>query len=297
MQFVVVGAGSIGLLIGSYLAEHQADVMFWVRREEQAELLRRGVIREPEKNTYDVQATVNIEQLPTEALWIIAVKYDALPAVLSEISRLAVQPDILFIQNGIGHVKLAENYSLGHLSFATVEHGASRIDDRTVSHNGVGALTIATNERIAPAIDWMQTIDPQNFPIRTQQSAERLLLRKVLINCAINPLTALLEVRNGQLLDNPHFHSLFKQLCKELLSNFKEMEDLLCYEEIEEVCRKTETNQSSMLVDRIKGQPMEIETILTAVLQKIEQKGGTAPFLRTLESMLLGINRSECSGC
>ena len=42
MQFVVVGAGSIGLLIGSYLAEHQADVLFWVRREEQAELLRTG---------------------------------------------------------------------------------------------------------------------------------------------------------------------------------------------------------------------------------------------------------------
>lgn len=297
MQFVVVGAGSIGLLIGSYLAEHQADVLFWVRREEQAELLRKGLVREPEKNTYEVQATINIEELPTDALWIIAVKYDALSAVLSEISALAVQPDLLFIQNGIGHLSLIENYSLGHVSFATVEHGAGRIDDRIVSHNGIGPITIAINERIAPAIHWMQSIDPQKFPIRTQQNAELLLLRKVLINCAINPLTALLQVRNGQLVENPHFYLLFKQLYDELLSNFKEIENLLSYEDIEEVCRKTASNQSSMLVDRIKGQTMEIETILTAVLQKIDQKGGSAPFLQTLESMLLGINRSECSGC
>ena len=297
MQIVVVGAGSIGLLIGSYLAEHQADVLFWVRREEQAELLRTGLIREPEKNTYEVQATTNIKHLPTDALWIIAVKYDALPAVLSEISALNVQPDVLFIQNGIGHVSLIENYSLGRVSFATVEHGAARMDDRTVSHNGIGPITIAINEQIAPIVHWMQHVDPQKFPIRTQQSAELLLLRKVLINCAINPLTALLQVPNGQLVNNPHFHLLFKQLCEELLGNFKELEDVLSYEDIEEVCYKTATNQSSMLVDRIKGQTMEIETILTAVLQKIDQKGGSAPFLKSLERMLLGINRSECSGC
>ena len=143
----------------------------------------------------------------------------------------------------------------------------------------------------------MQEIDPQNFPITRQQNAKQLLFRKVLINCAINPLTALLEIRNGQLLDNPYFHLLFRQLCEELLNNFEEYSNLLSYKDIEEVCRKTADNQSSMLVDRIKGRNMEIETILTAVLKEINQKGGSAPFLQILETALLGINRSECGGC
>ncbi|ARK22629.1 MULTISPECIES: ketopantoate reductase family protein [Sporosarcina] len=297
MQFVVVGAGSIGLLIGSYLAQHQAEVTFWVRREEQAKRLRSGLVREPEKNTYEVRSTIHIEELPTDALWIIAVKYDALPVILSEISTLSVQPDLLFVQNGIGHLSLVKQYSLGHVSFATVEHGAGRINDRTVSHNGVGPITIAENERILSTIQWMAEIDPLNFPIATQKSSERLLFRKVLINCAINPLTALLQVKNGQLLENPHFYSLFHQLCDELLSNFEEYSDLLNYKDIEEVCRKTAHNQSSMLVDREKGRKMEIETILTAVLKEIERKGESAPFLQMLETMLLGINRSESSGC
>ncbi|MDV6376808.1 2-dehydropantoate 2-reductase [Sporosarcina sp. GW1-11] len=293
MRFVVVGAGSIGLLIGSYLAQNQADVTFWVRREEQARQLRSRLIRQDDtdsEHNFHVQAVVNPEELPTDALWIIAVKYDALHNVLQTISTLPKQPDLLFIQNGIGHLSLIDQYTLGHVSFATVEHGAQRVDEHTVRHNGIGPIIIATNEKIAPTIEWLQAIESENFPIQTQDDAEKLLLRKVLINCAINPLTAILQVRNGQLLDNSPIHLLFRQLCEELLSNFPEVEDVLVYDDIARVCRKTSFNQSSMLVDRLKGNTMEIETIITAVLRKVKQKGGHAPILHMLENMLLGIN-------
>lgn len=298
MQFVVVGAGSIGLLIGSYLAQRQANVTFWVRREEQAEQLRNGLIRIDEtgsEHSFHVQAVVNPEQLPIDALWIIAVKYDALHTVLQTISTLPIQPDLLFIQNGIGHVAISEQYALGHVSFATVEHGAQRLDDKTVRHNGVGLIRIATNEKIATTISWLQQIDSRRFPVESQGNAEELLLRKVLINCAINPLTAILQVRNGELINNPPIHMLFRQVCEELLCHFPEVKDVLVYEDIVAVCRNTAVNQSSMLVDRLKGNQMEVATIVTAVVQKIKQKGGHAPVLSTLENMLLGINRSECS--
>ena len=51
---------------------------------------------------------------------------------------------VLFVQNGIGHMELVKNTEFPHVAFATVEHGARRIDDRTVSHNGIGMMTIAT---------------------------------------------------------------------------------------------------------------------------------------------------------
>lgn len=297
MQFVIVGAGSIGLLIGSYLAQHKADVTFWVRRKEQADQLREGLVRldeTGEETIVSVRTAERSEDLPTDALWIIAVKYDALRGILHSISALPKQPDLLFIQNGIGHLALIENYELGDASFATVEHGAGRIDDRTVRHNGIGPITIAaSNEKMLETVKWLEQVDPQRFPIAVQQEAESLLLRKTLINCAINPLTAILQVRNGQLIENASFHELFQKLSRELLDNFPEISTLLSYKDIESVCRKTAGNQSSMLTDRLKGNPMEIETIVTAVLDRIRQKEGQAPLLEMLEMMLLGLNGSD----
>ncbi|GKV64289.1 MULTISPECIES: ketopantoate reductase family protein [Sporosarcina] len=297
MRFVIVGAGSIGLLIGSYLAQHKADVTFWVRRKEQADQLRKGLVRLEEtggETIVSVRTAETPEELPTDALWIIAVKYDALQSVLHRISALPGQPDLLFIQNGMGHLALIEKLKLGNTSFATVEHGAGRINDRTVRHNGIGPITIAiSNEKMTETVKWLEQIDPQQFPIAVQQDAEELLLRKALINCAINPLTAILQVRNGQLIENTSFHELFQKLSSELLSNFPELSAILTYEDMEAVCRKTAGNQSSMLTDRLKGNPMEIESIITAVLERIRQKGGQAPLLDTLEKMLLGLNRGD----
>lgn len=295
MQFVIAGAGSIGLLIGSYLAEHGASVHFLVRRQEQAAALKEGIIRLDGDKQYkaDVFAETDVHALPADALWIIAVKYDALDEVLRDIQTLAVRPALLFIQNGIGHLETVKTFGMtDRVFFAAVEHGAARIDDRTVRHNGVGPLTIAAAED-QPFADYLQQVDPQKFPVKTADDAERLLLRKVFINCAINPLTAVLQVANGELVRNPHFRRLFDEVCSELFSSFPEMEEVLTAEDIAAVCEKTAANRSSMLSDRLKGRKMEIDTIVTAMLKKIEQRSGQAPFLTNLEAMLRGLDRSE----
>lgn len=295
MKFAIVGAGSIGLLIGSYIAEHGGDVTYWVRREEQARQLAGGVIRRngtEESGPFPVHAVTAAEKLPPDALWIIAVKYDALEGILQKISNLPTQPDLLFIQNGIAHLELTGQYPLGRFSFATVEHGAGRIDDRTVKHNGVGNLTVAAQGTMPDELSWLQGMDPEHFPVTVHADAERLLMRKVLINCAINPLTAVLQVKNGMLVENPQFFLLFRQLCDELLSAFPEMQEELNFEDIASVCRRTADNRSSMLTDRLNGTPMEVETIVSAVLRMIGQRDGQAPFLRILERMLLGLDGS-----
>ena len=55
MEVIIAGAGSIGLLLGSYLSEAGMDVTFYVRREEQVELIRaEGIQRINQDNTTDV---------------------------------------------------------------------------------------------------------------------------------------------------------------------------------------------------------------------------------------------------
>ena len=45
MDVVIVGAGSVGLLLGSYLSESGLEVTMVVRREEQASALNKNGIR------------------------------------------------------------------------------------------------------------------------------------------------------------------------------------------------------------------------------------------------------------
>jgi len=293
MEVIIAGAGSIGLLLGSFLSEAGMDVTFYVKREEQAELIRtEGIQRINQENTTDVlhvYATADIRNLPATALWIVAVKYAGLRDLLSEMQETNTINPVLFVQNGIGHLELVKSCEFPHVAFATVEHGASRIDDRTVSHNGVGMVTIATALGDDSEFDLIGDAHSDKFPVRRHSDAEQILLRKVLINCMINPLTAILKVKNGELLTNNYCLTLFKALYEELLDAFPEMRSILSYEDVANICRKTARNRSSMLVDRLAGRPMEIETIVTAVIRKANGRNKSLLLLATYEQMLFAV--------
>ncbi|KAA0966610.1 2-dehydropantoate 2-reductase [Sporosarcina sp. ANT_H38] len=293
MEVIIAGAGSIGLLMGSYLSEVGIEVTFYVRREEQAEHIRvNGIQRINQDNTKEVlhvNATTDIRNLSTTALWIVAVKYAGLRELLSEMQEAHVYNPVLFVQNGIGHLELVNNLELPHVAFATVEHGASRLDDRTVSHNGVGMITIATARGSNSVFEIIGQAHSDLFPVSHHSDAEQILLRKVLINCMINPLTAILGVKNGELLTNDHCLTLFNSLYAELLSAFPEMQSILPFEAVKGICRKTAQNRSSMLVDRLANQPMEIETIVTAVIRKADGCNKSLPLLTAFEQMLFAI--------
>lgn len=294
MEVVIAGAGSIGLLIGSYLAEAGWSVTFFVRREEQASLLRsQGIRRVDGQGTemiFDVNAETDPGMLSATALWIVAVKFGGVASILELANERKISNPMMFVQNGIGHVKLVSATVLPHLFLASVEHGAGRLDDRSVSHNGVGLLKVAPFRGDERAFDKLKLAHSASFPVEFVIDARELVLRKVLINCMINPLTAILQLKNGELLENTYAKMLFDELFNEIIASFPEMQDHLSKEAVEDICRKTAMNRSSMLKDRLDGNPMEIETIVSAVIGIAEQKGAALPSLKMLEKMLYVID-------
>lgn len=295
MDVVIAGAGSIGLLLGSFLAEAGMDVTFYVRREEQAKVIRgEGIQRINQDGTISIfhaKSTTDITKISRTALIIVAVKFTGLRDLLLEIKNAGLINPLLFVQNGIGHFEIVKNFRSLEIAFATVEQGARRIDNRTVSHNGIGMLTIATLYSDDNVFDLIGQAHSDIFPVSYHTDAELILMRKVLINCMINPLTAILKVENGDLLSNVHCQTLFNTLYKELMCAFPEMQSVLSYEEIVEVCKKTAKNKSSMLADRMSGNPMEIDTIVTATIRKASGQAKSLPLLSALEQMLYAIDR------
>ncbi|MFS0574356.1 2-dehydropantoate 2-reductase [Sporosarcina sp. 179-K 3D1 HS] len=294
MEVVIAGAGSIGMLIGSFLQEAGMKVTFYTRRTDQAEALKReGIQRinlDRSRSVFQVDATHDIQQLSKDALWVIGSKYSGVQNILAEMESAQVTGPVLFIQNGIAHLEIAYNTKWPHIAFATVEHGARRLDDRTVSHNGVGPMTIAVGRGDRKAFQCLSEADADTFPITFQNDPVQILMRKVLINCMINPLTALLQVKNGELVENRYALSLFQQLYDELMKAFPEFRAVLPYEAVVGVCRQTASNHSSMLGDRMAGRPMEIETIVTAVIRKAEEHDESLFLLKALEQLLIAVD-------
>lgn len=294
MKIGIIGAGSIGLLLGSFLAEAGIDVILLARREEQAALIRKkGICRinaDRKESTFNVHATIDMRQLSEVDICIVAVKYTGVKNVLAQLREANVRNPMLFIQNGIAHMDLSYATDLPDIAFATVEHGALRIDGRTVSHNGIGMLTIAVGRGRMTPFEVIEKAKSDTFPISWHTDVEEMLMRKVLINCMINPLTAILKVKNGELITNSHCNKLFETLYMELATVFT---DAPSYEIVTDVCRNTARNQSSMLSDYLAGRPMEIETIVTAIIERAETVGRQLPFLSTLETMLLVMDGKE----
>jgi len=79
-------------------------------------------------------------------------------------------------------------------------------------------------------------------------------------------LTAILGIKNGELLENKHYFELMKMIFNEierclLLPNSQQY-----FENIVTVCKKTAHNQSSMLCDIEGKRPTEVDAILGYIL-------------------------------
>lgn len=293
MEFVIVGAGAMGLLIGSYLAESGMSVSFLTRRNEQAaNLIDNGVkrIHNGRVSTFHVHAFSDIAHAPKNAFWILAVKSKDLRGVVQQLESAKLPGHLMFIQNGMRHYELARSVSISSVSIASLTHGAGKAGDHTVIHNGVGVMRIAALTGNQEGSSRLLEASSSMFPIVQEQDAHSMLLRKAIINCCINPLTALLELKNGELLTNITAHALMEAVYSELASGYPEAVKTLAFSDVEEVCRSTTDNRSSMLTDRYNGIPMEIDTIVSAIL---EGKGERMPTLKVLERLLKAMDERK----
>lgn len=291
MAVGIIGAGSIGMLMGSYLVEAGIEVTILVRNEAQRECLNaQGICRINEDGSEmkaAVVATMNFEEVAAVDLLVIAVKYRDVAAVLQTLKDLKIEVPLLFIQNGLAHLTAVQERDFPHIAFATVEHGALRRDDCTVLHNGVGPITIGERFGDATKFDLLERAYTKRFPIIRHGNASHILLRKVLINCLINPLTTILQVPNGQLVENESARKLMGALYEELIGAFPDMQEDLPFSAVESICRQTARNHSSMLADYKARRSMEIDTIISAVIRRAERRGKELLLLQTYEAILL----------
>ena len=265
MEYVVVGAGSVGMLMSCMLRDEGASVKLITHRKEQAQLINEQGIKRGSAY-YVVDASEKLENINRHAIVLLAVKYDALEEILPIVNKECAENPIVFLQNGMLHLEYLKSMPQPNIAAGSVEHGVIRISDNEIEHTGKGVLNLALLK--GEKRHFLPLLDLRRVLTRWHEDADRMLFRKVLLNSIINPLTALMEIKNGELLTNPYAYELMKDLYTELYRAFPDIDALLPFEEVTSLCASTAGNTSSMLADKRAGRKMEIDTIIRYTLMR-----------------------------
>lgn len=298
MEFVIVGGGAIGLVLASKLFEHGHNVEVLVHSKEQCKAIQSGggltfINDVGEEKTFPIGVTTNPQNLNKKAIWILAVKYHHLRDMQLLFDELPEETILLFIQNGIKHIEFARDLKQKNILMGTIEFGAEKVNSNKVIHRGIGIFNIANFKGEAWNNEECQRLTASDLPISFSENYLEMLLRKTIVNCLINTLTTLLQVPNGDLIRLPSHHRILKELYFEIVSAFPEQKNMLPFSNIEQICKNTSQNTSSMLADYRHGRKMEIDTIVGGVMELAKEGGHDLPMLKTLYLLLLALEGKE----
>ncbi|WP_017471789.1 ketopantoate reductase family protein [Amphibacillus jilinensis] len=270
MDIAIIGGGAIGLLMTALLADTN-QVSLYVRNKKQYDQILKedGIYYKPGQRKCKVKIRL-IKDLQVHDLFILAVKSYQLEPILKRVNVFS--SPLLFIQNGMAHIELIDNYQfIQPIFIATCEHGAYRESLITVAHTGVGKINIApyVNTNVNQ-IKKLQELEANRFPLEWMQDAERLLKEKLILNAVINPITAIYNVKNGSLIKNKFLYEKAKQLTYEVAVTLK-FDPKIQWERMLKIICLTQENHSSMKVDMDKGQLTEVDSILGYLVRQAEQ--------------------------
>ncbi|HET6847085.1 MAG TPA: 2-dehydropantoate 2-reductase, partial [Anaerolineales bacterium] len=174
---------------------------------------------------------------------------------------------VLTLQNGLGNRELlAEHLGTERVVLGSTTYGATLLGPGLVRAGGEGSISIERHERLEPL---HRALSRAGFRVELVPDARVLIWSKLVVNSAINPLTAILRVPNGQLLERPTALRLLHALARETAAVARAENIPLSSTDPEQlaesVARGTAANHSSMFQDIQRGAPTEIDAICGAV--------------------------------
>jgi 2-dehydropantoate 2-reductase len=311
-RVAIVGAGAIGSLIGSRLAERlgpaRVQLSALARGATLAALQARGLQCEGAA-AVPVQAHHDAAALGPQDLVIVAVKAPALPAVASAVQRLLLlHTAVLVAMNGVpwwffdhlavppgstvpaGGLRLQSTDPTGtlrrhiptaqvlgcvvHLSAALVAPGLVR---------PVGGRGLIVGEPAGGSSARVQAVAAlladAGFAVTVSERIQRDIWFKLWGNLTMNPVSALTGAPCDRILDDP----LVRAFCSAVMLEAQAIGAAIGLpieqtpEERHAVTRKLGSFKTSMLLDLEQGRPMEIDAIVSAVQETGRQLGLATP--------------------
>jgi 2-dehydropantoate 2-reductase len=287
MEIIVLGAGAIGSLYGARLAANN-DVTLIGRSEHVAAINAHGLrIEGLESQVVRVNAATSLDQIGPGALVILTTKVTNSEAALRPMAPL-IRDDttILCLQNGIGSERIAQA-ALGDRTVilrGITQFGAIFQEPGVIQFMARGYTLIERHERSARLADIL-TKDGLDCRISPNIAAD--VWHKLVVNCVVNPITAILGCEVGAIAD-PQLGPLKKLVLDECAAvarceGVALAADLM--KEIDDFFRPSH-NIASMLQDLRRGRRTEIDYMNGAVAAIGERHGVAAPVNAALTDII-----------
>lgn len=295
-NILLVGTGALSTLFAARLSEAGHRVSMLGTWKDGLQALSENGARITESNgnerTFHVHATSDLNEVKGIKYAIVLAKSWQTKRVADQLKGILAPDGIaLTLQNGLGNrERLSRNLGAGRVALGTTTTGAALLGPGHVKTGGEGIISLEQNPALAPLEAALRS---SNFNLQVVADARSLVWGKLVINAAINPLTALLRVPNGELLNHPWARKAMSALARETAQVAEAEKVSLPFEDpiqaAEEVARKTAKNLSSMFQDVRRGAPTEIDAICGAVTKRGEKHGIETPYNRSCWQLVKAI--------
>jgi 2-dehydropantoate 2-reductase len=287
MEIIVLGAGAIGSLYGAKLAAAN-DVTLVGRAQHVAAVNQRGLrIEGLESLVVPVRAVTTLDRVGSDALVLVTTKVEDTATALAPIAPL-VRDDttIVSLQNGFGTEEIVRR-ALGDRGIvlrAITQFGAIFKSAGVIQFMARGYTLLESHdrsERIA------SVLTAAGLDCRVSGDIARDIWRKLLINCVVNPITAILGSEVGAIAD-PRLDP-FKELviaeCVAVAATQGVVIEGNLQQEISDFFRPSH-NIASMLQDLRRGRATEIDYLNGAVAALGARAGMDCPVNAALAAII-----------
>jgi 2-dehydropantoate 2-reductase len=266
MEIIVLGAGAIGSLYGAKLAANN-DVTLVGRAKHVAAINAHGLrIEGLESQVVRVRAATAITNLGQNALVLLTTKVPDNRAVAASLAPM-VRSDttILSLQNGLGTEDIVREALSGHgvVLRGFTQFGCVFKEPGLIEFLARGYTVIEQHERSA---EIARVFSAANLDCRVSPDIRRDVWYKLIVNCVVNPITAMLGCEVGGIA-NPELEPLKRLVIDECVAVAATQGIALesdFVREIDDFFRPSH-NVASMLQDLRRGRATEIDYLNNAV--------------------------------
>ena len=299
----MIGPGAVGCLLAARLHAAGVAVALLDKDRDRAALLCRDgltLVEADARRPVRVPVTADPAALAPPAFLCFCVKaFDTAGAVARSRSLVGPRTCLVSVQNGLGNVEtLAGAAPRSRVLCVSTALGAFMDRPGEVHATGAGPTAVASLDGAGrPSADRLVgLLRGAGLEAELRDDAPAMLWAKLIVNAGVNPVTALAGVPNGGILDDAGLRARAVAAAAEAAAVARAAGVAVDADPaalVEDVCRRTRDNRSSMLQDVCRGRPTEIEFINGVVVREGARLGVPTPVNAELLEAVLRLSTGD----
>jgi 2-dehydropantoate 2-reductase len=296
MNLLIVGTGALANLFAARFTAADISVTMLGTWPQGLAALNESGVRvvdaEGDEQSYPVRATADPAECAGVRLALVLVKSWQTGRAARQLAQ-CLHPEglALTLQNGLGNFEtLADALGEARVGAGVTTTGATLLGPGQVRPGGEGVISLGEHPRLSTLATYLSQA---GFKAEIVSDLDALVWGKLVVNAAINPLTALLRVPNGELLARPEARQLMADVAVETAAVAEAQGITLPFPDpvaaAEDVARRTASNHASMYQDILRAAPTEIDAICGAIVRVGEQLNTPTPinytFLQIIKAL------------